>query len=72
VPCVVEGFDLGVGVVAGFVSEDGVVRGVGVERRIEVDQVDRLGLDPWGVVAQDVEVVPVVENVRLHRGSLRG
>ena len=38
-----------------------LVGGVGVEGRVEVDQVHRLG---WDVVPQDLEVVAVEEGVR--------
>src|SRR5207245_11680678 len=38
---------------------------IGVERRVEVDEVDRLGVDVLGV-AQDVAFVPVVDKVGPH------
>jgi hypothetical protein len=41
-------------------GEQDVVIGVGVERGVEVDQVDRLAGD---VLAQDAQVVAVVERV---------
>jgi len=60
VPRIVKGGDLRVGTGAALVPEQHVVRAVGVERRVEIDQVDRLVLD---VLAQDVEVVTVVKSV---------
>ena len=59
-PSVLERLNLRVGLRAVLLGEQDVVVGVGVERRVEVDQVDRLILD---VAAEDVEVVAVVENV---------
>ena len=60
-PGVGEGFDLGGGFLAGALAEEDVVGGVGVEGRVEVDQVDGGVGD---VVAQDGEVVAVEEGVR--------
>jgi hypothetical protein len=54
---VLESLDLGVGLRPIFFGEEDVVVGVGVERGIEVDQIDRFILD---VSAEDVEVVPIV------------
>ncbi len=48
---------------AGLFAEKYVVVGVRVEGRVEVDDVDALVGD---VVAEDVEVVAVVEDVGLH------
>jgi hypothetical protein len=58
VPGVLEGQQLGIGGIARLVAEDDVVVAIGVEGRVEVDQVDG-GI---GQVAtqQDVEVVAVV------------
>ena len=60
VPGVVEGGDLGRRLLAALFGEQDVIRGVRVERRVEVDQVDALVLD---LLAQDAEVVPEVELV---------
>jgi hypothetical protein len=62
-PCVVEGDELSVALVAGLILEDDVVVTVRVEGRVEVDQVDGL----FGDVSapKDVQVVAVVEDVRL-------
>ena len=60
VPGVVEGLDLRGAGVAGRPLEQDVVAGVRVERRVEVDEVDARGRD---VVAQDLQVVAVVEVV---------
>ena len=60
VPGVVKGGDLGGGVLAGAFFEQDVVGGVGVERRVEVDEVDRLVRD---VLAEDGEVIAEVELV---------
>jgi len=59
-PGVFEGFDLGVGLGAVFFGEEDVVVGVGIEGRVEVDEVDGFVVD---VAAEDVEVVAVVEGV---------
>ena len=61
-PGVIEGGDLRGGFLAGFIPEEDVVAAVGVERRVEVDQVyaGRVYL-----LAQDGEVVPVVEGVQV-------
>ncbi len=48
VPGVVKGGDLGVGGDAGFILEEDVVGAVGVEGRVEVDEVDRFGGDVSG------------------------
>ena len=66
-PGVGEGLDLGGGLLAGLLPEEDVVAGVGVEGRVEIDEVHGLVGD---VVAQDGEVVAVVEGVR-HRGGIR-
>ena len=62
VPAVLEGGDLGVAVAAGFVAEEDVVAAVGVEGRVEVDEVDG-GVGEVVGVAQDGEVVAVEEGV---------
>lgn len=59
-PGVIEGGDLGFGGLAGFVFEEYVVGAVGVERWVEVHQVDGSIGD---VLAQDGEVIAVVEGV---------
>ena len=59
-PCVLEGSDLCGGVLAGALAEQDVVRRIGVERRVEVDEVNALVSD---VLAEDVEVVAEVELV---------
>ena len=61
VPGVLEGGYLGGGAFAGLLFEQNVVRGVGVEGRVEVDEVYRL---IGKVVPEDGEVVTVVEYVR--------
>jgi len=59
-PRILERLDLACGALAVVLGEEDVVGGVAVERRIEVDEVDR----PVGDVApQDVEIVAVVEDV---------
>ena len=55
-----EGLDLGGGLLAGALLEEDVVAGVGVEGRVEVDEVDGLG---GYVFAEDGEVVAVVEGI---------
>jgi len=60
VPGVLEGQQLGIGGIARLVAEDDVVVAVGVEGRVEVDQVDG-GIGQ--VATQDVEVVAVIEDV---------
>ena len=59
-PGVFEGGDLGGGLLAAFFLEEDVVVGVGVEGRVEVDEVNAGVGD---VVAEDVEVVAEVELV---------
>jgi len=54
VPSVLEGLDLGVADGAGLLAEEDVVGGLGVEGRVQIDEVDRVVGD---VMAQDVEVV---------------
>ena len=66
VPGVLEGLDLGVADGSGLFAEEDVVGGLGVEGRVEVDEVDRVVRD---VVAEDLEVVAVVEDVGLHSGQ---
>jgi hypothetical protein len=63
--------EIGIGGVARLVAEDDVVVAIGVEGRVEVDQVDG-GIGQ--VATQDVEVVAVVEDVGLRRplGDLGG
>ena len=60
VPGVLEGGDLGGGFLAGALAEEDVVGGVGVEGRVQVDEVDGLVGD---VLAEDVQVVAEVEAV---------
>lgn len=59
-PGVFEGDDLRFGGAPALLLEQHVVRAVGVERRVEVDQVDARVAN---VVAQDVKVVAVEEGV---------
>ena len=61
VPCIVEGDDLRCGFLAAAFPEQHVVGGVGVERRIEIDQVDAIGVH----LSQDVEVISEVQPVLL-------
>ena len=63
VPGVFEGFDLCVADGAGLFAEEDVVGGLGIEGWVEVDEVDGVVGD---VMAKDVEVVAVVEDVGLH------
>jgi hypothetical protein len=63
VPRVLERDELRVALAPRLVLEDDVVVAVGAQRRVEVDEVDRLRVD---VAPQDVEVVAVVEDVGLH------
>jgi hypothetical protein len=59
-PGVLEGQQLGIGGIARLVAEDDVVVAIGVEGRVELNQVD----GGSGLVAtQDVEVVAVGEDV---------
>ena len=60
VPGILERLDLRVAVVAFGRFEQDVVVGVRIERRIEIDQVHALVLY---VIAQDVEIVAVIERV---------
>ena len=64
-PGVLEGGDLRGGFLAGALAEEDVVRGVGVEGRVQVNQVDALIAD---VLAEDVQVVAEVKAV----GDIRG
>src|ERR1700674_3689243 len=67
-PCVLEGNELGVRIAAGLVFEYDVVCTVRVERRVQIDEVHRL---VRYVPAKNVEVIAVVEEIRLqHRRSL--
>ena len=68
-PGVLEGEELGVRLPPRLVLEDDVVVPIRVEGRVQVDQIDRLVRD---VPAEDVEIVSVVEEVGVDRGSLRG
>jgi len=61
-PSVFEGLDLRAGLAAVFLREEHVIGGVGIEGRVEVDQVHTLVLD---VAPQDIEVIAVVEGVHL-------
>ncbi len=68
VPGVLECLDLGFGLGPGGLAEDDVVRAVGVEGRVQIDEVGALRRE----VAQHLKVVAVVERVRLevrHRGD---
>ncbi len=65
-PGVFEGHDLGTGAGAIFFGEEDVVVLAAVEGRVEVDEVDGLVLD---VLAEDGEVVAVIELVLLHCGA---
>lgn len=60
VPRVFERRDLRFAVAARFVAEQYVVIPIAVERRIKIDQIDRLVLD---VVPQDLQIIAVVESV---------
>ena len=60
VPGVLEGGDLGGGFLAGALAEEDVVGGVGVEGRVQVDEVDGFVGD---VLAEDVQIVAEVEAV---------
>ena len=59
-PSVFERRDLRFAVAARLVPKQHVVVSVGIERRVEIDQIDRLILD---VVAKDLQIVAVVEGV---------
>ena len=59
-PCVVEGGDLRRRLLAAALAEEDIVRGVGVEGRVEVDEVNALVGD---MLPQDVEIVAEVEVV---------
>ncbi len=61
-PGVIEGGELGVGGTAGFIFEEDVVGAVGVEGRVEVDQVDG-GI--WNVGAEDREIVAEIEGIHM-------
>jgi hypothetical protein len=64
VPGVLERLDLRVRLLAGRRAEQDVVVGLAVERRIEIDQINRLVLD---VLAQDFEIVALVQDALFHR-----
>ncbi len=66
-PCVLKRHDLRTGAGAVFFGEEYVVILPAVERRIKVDEVYRLILD---VLAQDFEIVAVIEFVLFHCGSI--
>jgi hypothetical protein len=66
-PGVLEGHDLRTGAGAVLFGEEHVVVLAAVEGRIEVDEVDGFVLD---VLAQDFEVVAVIELVFLHCGKI--
>src|SRR5271157_2757788 len=66
-PRVLECHDLRAGTGAVFFREEDVVVLAAVERRVEVDEVHRLILD---VLAQDLEIVAVIEFVLFHCGSI--
>ena len=65
-PGVFEGHDLRGGAGAVALGEEHVVVLAAVEGRVEVDEVDGLVLD---VLAQDGEVIAVIETVLLHCGG---
>ncbi len=48
-------------------AEEDVVGAIGVERRVQVYEVDGLIRD---VVPEDVQVIAVVEDVGVHRGQI--
>ncbi len=62
---VLEGADLS-GRLLAVLGKEHVVVGVRVERRVEVDEIDRLVAD---VTPQHVEVVAVVEDIPLGHGT---
>jgi hypothetical protein len=62
-PGIFEGHDLGAGAGAVFFGEEDVVVLAAVEGRVEVDEVDGLVLN---VLAEDSEVVAVIELIFLH------
>ena len=66
-PGVLEGHDLGAGAGAVLFGEEHVVVLAAVEGRVEVDEVDGFVLD---VLAQDFEVVAVIELIFLHCGKI--
>ena len=68
-PAVFEGGDLRFGIAPALVFEEDVVGAVGVEGRVEVDEVDG---GAGEVIAEDGEVVAVVEGVGGHLGLARG
>jgi len=59
-PGVLEGEQLGVALAPGLVLEDDVVGPVRVERRVEIDEIDRFVRD---VAPENVEVVAVVQTL---------
>ena len=67
-PGVVEGFDLGRGGLAALILDEDVVGAVGVEGRVEVDQIHRLVRD---VLTKHPQVVAVVEGVGPHVPAFR-
>lgn len=69
VPSVVEGGDLRLGFLTRLVPEQDVVRSVGIERGVEVNEVDRGSGD---VPSEDVQVVAVVESVGGRRSHGNG
>lgn len=68
VPGILKGLDLGSGPGAVTLGEEDVVGGVGVEGRVEVDEIDKVRGKSG--TAQDAQVVAVVEEVLGH-GRLR-
>jgi hypothetical protein len=60
VPGILEGRDLGFRLLPALVLEQHVVGAVGIERRVEIDQVDRFVRD---MLAQDRQVVAVEEGI---------
>jgi hypothetical protein len=67
-PGVLEGFNLRLAVVAARRFEEQVVVALGIERRVEIDEVNGFVRN---VLAKDLEIVAVIELVHW-RGSVRG
>jgi hypothetical protein len=67
-PGVLEGFNLRLAVVAAGRFEEQVVVVLGIERRVEIDEVNGFVRK---VLAEDLEIVAVIELVHLPRASMR-
>ena len=67
-PGVLEGFNLRLAVVAARRFEEQIVVALGIERRVEIDEVNGFVRN---VLAEDLEIVAVIELVHW-RGSVRG